>query len=91
MSSQQATDSPQIKLMYEWADGFRKKDLDVIARHLHKDHRRITRPQSLGIPEQTKEEYIQQMTEVIKVWADRCEVSYAGRCLNFLSIAKLPP
>ncbi|KAF9785446.1 hypothetical protein BJ322DRAFT_1063262 [Thelephora terrestris] len=75
MSSQQTTDSPQIKLTYEWAEGFRKKDLGVIAKLLHEDHRRITYPQSLGIPEQTKEEYIQQMTEIINVWTDGCELT----------------
>lgn len=90
MSSQQATDSPQLKLAYEWAEGFRKKDLGVIAKLLHEDHRRITYPQSLGTPEQTKEEYIQQMTEIINVWTDDCEVSCTSCCLSLVPLAKQP-
>jgi hypothetical protein len=90
MSSHHTTDSPQIKLTYEWAEGFRKKDLAVISKLLHKDHRRITYPQSLGIPEQTKEEYIQQMTEIINVWTDGCEVSCTGCCLSLVPLAKQP-
>ena len=45
------SDSPQVQLMKEWNKAFEKKDLDGIAKSLHKDYRHIPYPRSLGLPE----------------------------------------
>jgi len=42
MSSPETTDSPQVKLVNSFIEGFKERDMDHIAKHLHKDHRRIT-------------------------------------------------
>jgi hypothetical protein len=70
MTSLEISDSPQLKLMHSFIEGFKNRDLDQIAKLLHKDHRRITYPRSLGKPEQTKEEYLQHSAELVKLWVD---------------------
>ncbi|KAF9782946.1 hypothetical protein BJ322DRAFT_1022463 [Thelephora terrestris] len=56
MTSPETADSPQIELLKSFIEGFKTIDIDRIAKTLHKDHRRITYPKSLGVSEQTKEE-----------------------------------
>ena len=51
MSDLGSSDSPQVKLTHEWAQTFKTKDIDLIAKTLHKDYRQITYPRSLGRPE----------------------------------------
>ena len=75
MSSVEITDSPQVQLIRSFCEGFKKRDMGHIANCLHKDHRRITYPRSLGKPEQTKEEYIKNTGEVMSLWIDS-EASY---------------
>ncbi|KAF9782948.1 hypothetical protein BJ322DRAFT_1073534, partial [Thelephora terrestris] len=70
MTSPDISDSPQLKLMHSFIEGFKNRDLDQIAKLLHKDHRRITYPRSLGKPEQTKEEYLQHTAEVLRLCVD---------------------
>ena len=70
MSSSQTTDSPQVKLILDWAEGFKKADKDLIAKHLHKDHRRIIYPRSLNRPEVTREEWLSRAGEILKHWTD---------------------
>ena len=70
MSDLESTDSPQVKLIHEWGQGFKKRDLDLIAKFLHKDYRHTTYLRSLGRPEQTKEEWLQQFAGVIGLWTD---------------------
>ena len=77
MSSSEATNSPQVNLLLSFFDAFRKIDLDLIGEHLHKDHRRLTYPQSLGKGEQTKEEYLQNLGKVMALWTE-CDVSYSS-------------
>ena len=78
MSSQQATDSPQVKLVHSFVDGYRRGDLDSIANLFHKDLRRIYHPQSIGMPEQTKEEYIPFLAEIFSIWPDGSQARGAG-------------
>lgn len=50
--------------------------MDYLATLLHKDHRRIYYPRSLGVPEHTKEEWLKFAADFVgKFWTD-CEVSY---------------
>lgn len=79
MTSQQATDSPQVKLVHSFIiEGFGKGDLNLIANQLHKDLRRIYHPRSVGMPEQTKEEYIEHLAGVISLLPDGSQVSGTG-------------
>ena len=66
-------DSPKIKLMYEVARAFETGDVSFLAKHLHNDYRRITYPRSLAKPDQTGEEWLQ---EVANIWVSDSEASY---------------
>ena len=70
MSNPDIPESPQVKLMYEWGQAFVKMDVDLIAKCLHKDYRHIRYPESLGLSEETREEYLKHMAEIISLWTD---------------------
>ena len=79
MVDPQSSDSPQVKLIHEWAQGFQKRDLDVIANTLHKDHRYLGYPKSLGKKEETKEEWLARFGGLVSPWrADGPGVSYVS-------------
>jgi hypothetical protein len=40
-------------------------NVDVLAKHLHKDFRRSIHPRSLNLPEQNKEEWIKEITGIM--------------------------
>jgi hypothetical protein len=71
-------ESPQIKLFHECALGFKTRDLDRIAKTLHKDYHYVTYPRSLGRPDQTKDEWLKHEGEKISLWTVDLEVSYIG-------------
>lgn len=75
MSGQENPESPQVKLMHEWGRGYVERDIDLIAANLHKDYHHIIYPRSLGMPEETREQYLQHMKGVIPLWSDN-EVIY---------------
>ena len=75
MSSFKSSDSPQLKLIYEWGQGFEKKDAKILAKYLHKDFRHVTYPQSLNLPEKNREEWLEHISKVFSLWAET-EVSY---------------
>jgi hypothetical protein len=60
-------ESPQVKLLREWGQGFVKMDVDLVAKHLHQDFRHIRYPHSLGVQEQNREEYLRHVTQVISI------------------------
>jgi len=74
------SDSPQVKIMREWGRGFVERDLDLLEKHLHKDFRHFTYPQSLGISEETREEWLKHIAGVIGLWTDnQVELYWPGR------------
>jgi len=75
MSGWENSDSPQVKLMLEWAQGFERKDLALIAKCLHKDHRHTFYPRSLGKPEVARDQWLEHITSVVNLWTDH-KVSY---------------
>jgi hypothetical protein len=79
MSVFENPETPQLKLVSEWNVGFKEKNLDILAKSLHKDFRRYTYPRSLGQPVQTKEEWFVHLAKVIDITSE-FEASYAG-CL----------
>ena len=70
MSNTESPDSPQVKFVREWSQGFDKKDLDIIAKSLHKDFRVVVYPRSLNQPDRTKEEWLGFLAGVISLWTD---------------------
>ena len=68
--SLETSNSPQVKLMLDWDQGFQKRDLALIAKSLHKDYRHTTLPRSLGRPEQTREEWLEHIASVLSLWTD---------------------
>jgi hypothetical protein len=76
MTDPESSDSPQAKLLRECARGFETRDLNLIAKPLHKDFRYVPYPKSLGKPEQTKEEWLEQYAGIIGLWPTDPEVGY---------------
>ena len=91
MSNLGSSDSPQVKLIHEWGQGFENRDLSLIAKSLHKDYRHITYPRSLGMPEIAREQWLENFARVISLWTAGQEVSYISRYLNPLAVVKSPP
>ena len=63
-------------------EGFKERDMDRIASHLHKDYRSITYPRSLGEGEETKEEWLKKTAEVVGLWT-HLEASPANLLFSF--------
>jgi hypothetical protein len=76
MSGPETVDSAQVKLVRTILEGMKTGDVDLLAKPLHKDLRRITYPRSLGRPEYNKEDWLQQIRELFALLAGGCEASY---------------
>jgi hypothetical protein len=76
MADQESSDSPQIKILLECSQAFQAGNLDVCAKYLHKDFRNVTYPRSLGKPDQTKEEWLEEWVGILSM--GELEVSYIG-------------
>ena len=76
MTDSESSDSPQIKLYRECCQAFLARDPDLIAKATHKDYRYVPYPQSLGHPEKTKEEWLEQWGEIIGLLTADSEVNY---------------
>ena len=74
MSSIKTTDSPQLKVIQEMTEGFNKKDAALFTKHLQKDFRYKLYPKSLGIKEQSREEWIAHMMQVFTAFASKTDV-----------------
>ena len=83
MANQESSNSPQVNLIQEWGQGFHQRDLSLLEKALHKDFHYITYPRSLGRPDRTKEEWLEQFGGVLKLWTAAPVVSYIG-CSNSL-------
>lgn len=82
MSSSQTVDSPQVKLALLCVEAFGKRDMNLVAKHFHKDVRRIIYPRSLGMPECNGEEWLQQVGKYFSLFDKEGEVSYIRSHLN---------
>lgn len=87
MSSAETTESPQIKFMRSFIQAYEKRDLSQLAKYWHKNLRRIIYPRSLGLPEETKEEWAQHITELMNLWTG-LEVS-SGQVVTWSSPPRL--
>ena len=91
MVNPESSDSPQIKLIRECSRGFQTRDPNLIAKALHKDFRNVPYPRSLGWPEQTKEEFLEQYVGMSSLWAADPEVSYIGYSIGPFAATKSLP
>ena len=57
--------------MREWGQAFEEKDLDRVAKTLHKDYRHISYPRSLGRPEKNREEWLEYIAGVTSLWTEQ--------------------
>ena len=76
--------SPQIKFINEWNEGWATLNVDLLVKPLHKDFRRVVYPRSLGHPEQNKEDWIKEITGVLS-FATEFDVRYAPLLLELAS------
>jgi hypothetical protein len=54
--------SPQIKLITEFHEAFKERNVENIGKYMHKDFRRSVYPRSIGQPEQNKEEWLKELS-----------------------------
>ena len=78
MADSESSDSPQAKLLFECSQALQAKDMDTIAKYLHKDFRVVCYPRSLGIPDHTKEDWLERWAGIISLQAGDIDVSYVG-------------
>jgi len=52
--------APQLKAAQKWIDAYITRDIDEISAVCSKDYTHQTLPRSLGLPEETRAEYIQR-------------------------------
>ena len=53
--------------MHEWDRAFGNKDMDLLAKLLHKDYRYTGYPRSLGKPDKTKEEWLEHTKGILNI------------------------
>jgi hypothetical protein len=59
--------SPQIKLLNDWNEGIREMNVEMLGKTLHKDYRRSVYPRSIGQSEQSKEEWLNELSLMLSV------------------------
>ena len=55
------TSTPALKAAQQWINAYIALDIDGIAKLLPKHHKHQVLPKSIGLPEESKEEYIQRL------------------------------
>jgi hypothetical protein len=78
MADSESSDSPQAKFLLECSQALQAKDMDTIAKHVHKDFRAVFYPRSLGIPDQTGDEWLERWGGFASLQAGDLDVSYIG-------------
>jgi hypothetical protein len=84
------SDSPQFELLQQCGRGFHTGNPDLIAKALHKDYRYVSYPRSLGRPEQTKEERLEEFVGIISILVSGAEVSCIGCPSDLLRREQVP-
>ena len=73
------------------AEAYKRKDVNFITKHVHKDYRRFVYPRSLGKSEQNAEEWLKMTAEMMNVWTGDSKASHASPHSNLLpSTESLP-
>lgn len=74
----ETSNSPQIKLLHSICEGIHTRNIELVAKTLHKDLLRTTYPRSLGVPEYDKEEWLQKLRELFEIWTENPEAGLIG-------------
>ena len=90
MSSAQTTRSPQVELIHSLAEAYKRRDMNLFAKHTHKDFRRFTYPRSLGKSEVTADEWLKEIAGMTNIWTGDGEVSDTGFFTNLFAQPKSP-
>ena len=78
----EGSESPQVRfILGEWCPAFERRDLDTIVKHMHKDFRCTSYPQSLGQPEQNREQWREHFTRIFSLLTEN-KVSRIDGYLN---------
>jgi hypothetical protein len=77
-------ESPQVRILHEWARGFLEKDRDLLTKHLHKDLCVSIYPRSIGKPDTKRDEWIKVMGEALDANIEFLNVCRGG-CYLILS------
>lgn len=62
------TSTPQLRVTQKWIDAYVAIDLDKINAVTSKNYKHQTLPKSIGLPEETKEEYTQRLTGMLPLF-----------------------
>ena len=80
------TNTPQLKLINQWVDAYASCDASKLAPLLSKNYKHQTFPESIGEPDETKEEHIQRFGQLgslitkldVRVQRQRTTSKFAG-------------
>lgn len=62
------TSTPQLKLVKKWIDAYLSLDLREMDKVLAKGYKHEALPKTIGLPEETKEEYMKRYGELLPVF-----------------------
>lgn len=62
------TGTPQLKVAQRWIDAYVALDTNKISTLFSKNYRHQMLPKSIGLPEETEEEYIQRLGVMLPVF-----------------------
>ena len=60
--------TPQLKVVQKWIDAYVSLDINNLNTVFSKDYKHQTLPKSMGIPEETKDEYIKRYGGVLPLF-----------------------
>lgn len=60
--------TPQLEVVQKWFDAYISLDINRINALLSKNYKHQTSPKSVGLPEETKEEYIKRLGGMLPVF-----------------------
>ena len=60
--------TPQLKVTQKWIDAYVAIDLDKINAVTSKNYKHQTLPKSIGLPEETKEEYTRRLAGMLPLF-----------------------
>ena len=81
--------SAQVQfILHEWIPALENRDLDGVAKLMHKDFRLTTYPKSLGQPEQTREQWLERFAGVFSTLTEN-KVSRIDLSRTIFAVVKL--
>ena len=81
--------TPQLKLVKEWFSAYASLDAEKLEPLLSKNYKQQTLPESIGLPEETKEEHIKRFREMPSA-ITKLEVRIQYRRAAFKPIDRYP-